>query len=187
MKKLDIQFRGGDEGRKKRAHSWLQVLSLACCGLFLASCGQNTPKEEQGAAKNEAVIRQYVDAMNRGDESFLDQYMGNSYIYHGPDGDLDKEGFKKFHHMVLGAFSNYTMRIEDEFGKEDEVVTRWEFSGTHTGDFQGVEPTGNRIKFNGMIISKFENDRVVEEWEVVDRLGMMKQLGMLPPPEGTSE
>lgn len=113
------------------------------------------------------MIRAYVDALNRGDESYLEEYFGPGYVYHGPDGDLDAEGFKALHHSLLNAFSGGTMTADDILVAGDEVATRWRFHGIHSGEFQGVAPTG-----------------LVEEWEQIDRLGLMQQLGALPPPGG---
>ncbi len=90
------------------------------------------------------MIRAYVDALNRGDESYLEEYFGPGYVYHGPDGDLDAEGFKALHHSLLNAFPGGTMTADDILVAGDEVATRWRFHGIHSGEFQGVAPTGLR-------------------------------------------
>jgi predicted ester cyclase len=133
------------------------------------------------------VIRTYVDALNRGDESYLDEYFGPGYVYHGPDGDLDAEGFKALHHSMLSAFPGGTMTAEDVLVSGDKATTRWAFHGVQSGDFQGMAPTGREVTLTGIIISRFQDGRVVEEWEQIDRLGMMQQLGLLPPPEAGAE
>ncbi len=46
----------------------------------------------------------------------------------------------------------------------------------------GVPATGKNIAFTGMIIDRFAEGKIVEHWEQFDMLGMMQQLGVLPPP-----
>ena len=41
--------------------------------------------------------------------------------------------------------------------------------------------TGKRVTITGITISRIEGGKVVEEWEEVDRLGLMQQLGVVPP------
>jgi predicted ester cyclase len=132
--------------------------------------------------KNKSLVRAYVDAMNKGDTSFLDQYCAPNYVYHGPNGDLDLKGFKEFHNSVLSAFPSSSISAEDMIAVGDKVVTRWKFRGNHQGEFQGIAPTGKDVTTTGIIISRFENGRVVEEWEEANLIGMMQQLGAIAPP-----
>ena len=139
------------------------------------------------AADHAAMLNGYVAALNRGDESYLDEYFGPGYVYHGPDGDLDVDGFRALHHSLLNAFPGGTMTAEDILVAGDKVTTRWRFHGTHSGNFQGMAPTGREVTLTGIIISRFQDGKVVEEWEQIDRLSMMQQLGALPPPGAGAE
>ena len=47
----------------------------------------------------------------------------------------------------------------------------------------GIAPTGNQVRVDGMTISRIEDGKIVEEWEIYDALGMMQQLGAIPSPE----
>jgi predicted ester cyclase len=62
-------------------------------------------------------------------------------------------------------------------------VTRWIGSGTHLGELMGIAPTGNQVRVAGMTISRIEEGKIAEEWEIYDALGMMQQLGAIPSPE----
>jgi len=56
--------------------------------------------------------------------------------------------------------------------------------GTHQGEFQGIPATGNKVEISGIIISRIENGKIVEEREDWDLLGFMQQLGLeLKPKE----
>lgn len=138
--------------------------------------------EDSGAAQNMATVRAYVDAANRGDESYLDEYLAPDYVYHGAAGELDAAGFRAFHETVLAAFPGLTFRIEDMIAAGDRVVTRWTMDGVQEGEFQGIAPTGNHVTVQGIIISRFENGRVAEEWEEADLMSLLRQLGVSAPP-----
>lgn len=45
----------------------------------------------------------------------------------------------------------------------------------------GIAPTGKRVTVTS-IITRFAGGKAVEEWEMFDQLGMMQQLGVVPPP-----
>lgn len=138
--------------------------------------------EAPAIAQNMATVQAYVEAANRGDASYLDEYLAPDYVYHGPGGKLDADGFRAFHNMVLAAFPGLVFRIEDMIAAEDKVVTRWTLHGVHRGEFQGIAPTGKEIDITGIIISRFEAGKVVEEWEEANLLGMMRQLGVVATP-----
>ena len=46
----------------------------------------------------------------------------------------------------------------------------------------GMPPTNKSVKANGVDIVVFKNGKAVEHWEVMDQLGFMKQMGLMPPP-----
>ena len=54
-------------------------------------------------------------------------------------------------------------------------------TATHLGDFQGIPATGKRITVGGIWIDRIAGGRIVERWGVVDLLGVLQQLGALPP------
>ena len=132
--------------------------------------------------ENRGLISRYFEEMNKGNKAYLDEYFGPNYVYHGPNGDLDAEGFKTMHSMFLTAFTDIHAVSEDIISSGDKVVTRWKIQGTHKGEFQGIAPTGIRIIVTGIIISRIEEGKAVEEWEEINQLGMLQQLGVFPPP-----
>ena len=76
--------------------------------------------------------------------------------------------------------------IEDQIAEDDKVVTRWTMRDTHEGEFRGIAPTGKQISITGIGIFRFSDGKVVESWDNFDQLGMMQQLGDVPPPGGAA-
>jgi len=54
------------------------------------------------------------------------------------------------------------------------------YRGTHRGELFGVPPSGKTIAVESMTIDQFRGERVVEEWEIPDNMGLMQQIGAVP-------
>ncbi len=63
------------------------------------------------------------------------------------------------------------------------VITHKVFHGTHTGEFMGIPPTGREVEILVIDLVRVEDGRIVEHWNVVDRLGLLQQPGAIPAPE----
>ncbi len=64
------------------------------------------------------------------------------------------------------------------------MVSRGSWTGTQTGPFGGLPPTGKKVKVSGIDIIRIENGKIVEHWEATDNLGLLEQLGVIPPMGG---
>ena len=65
------------------------------------------------------------------------------------------------------------------------VATRFTSTGTHTGSFQGIAPTGRKLSWTGTVIDRVQDDRIVESWGNWDMMGMQQQIGVIPTRPGT--
>jgi steroid delta-isomerase-like uncharacterized protein len=79
------------------------------------------------------------------------------------------------------AFPDSRFTVEDIIATGDKVVGRITWSGTHQGDFLGIPPTGKAFKVSHIQIYRFAGGKIVEHWAVRDDLGMLRQLGLIPP------
>jgi len=60
---------------------------------------------------------------------------------------------------------------------------RWSHTGTHTGEFLGIPPTGKTFVLQGIDMYRVQHGKIAEHWNVVDMLGFCQQLGVRPGPE----
>jgi predicted ester cyclase len=60
------------------------------------------------------------------------------------------------------------------------VATRYVMSATHQGEFANIPPTGKRFTVTGIEMHRFADGKLVELWNVVDVLGILRQLGVVP-------
>jgi predicted ester cyclase len=76
------------------------------------------------------------------------------------------------------AFPDARWHVDLVFGEDDFVAARWTATGTHTGDWGDVAPTGRSAMFSGLNIFRFSPDgKVAELWNHRDDLGLMEQVG----------
>lgn len=66
----------------------------------------------------------------------------------------------------------------------DRVAVRVTGYGTHTGpgEFMNLAPTGKHLRVMGIGIYRSQDGKIVEHWNVVDMLGALQQLGVIPMP-----
>jgi predicted ester cyclase len=84
--------------------------------------------------------------------------------------------------MMRTAFPDMHITIEDIITEGDKLVQRWVAQGTHKGELMGIVPTGKQVTITGINISRIVGGKLVEDWTEADMLGMMQQLGVIPPP-----
>lgn len=87
-------------------------------------------------------------------------------VLHGPGERFEGiEGIKRAAAITRAAFTDIEMSVVSmEPNGEDRVVTQISGHSVHTGEFQGVKPTGQPITVSAMVVSRIANGRIVEEW-----------------------
>lgn len=133
---------------------------------------------------NKDLIRRWWDGLNSGDASSLvDELYATDYLLHDPslpEPVRGLEGVHEFVASVVAAFPDARYTVEELIAEDDRVVQRVSVRGTHQGEFQGVPATGNEVSVWVIVISRIAGGKIAEEWQLVDSLGLMQQLGALP-------
>ncbi|MCP1386203.1 hypothetical protein GVN20_21385 [Runella sp. CRIBMP] len=92
--------------------------------------------------------------------------------------------FKHIVGMFRHAMPDVKLTILDEIYTADKVVHRWSLLGTDTGGVMGMPPSGKTITLTGTTIVRMADGKIAERWANVDELGLLQQLGVVPPPPG---
>jgi steroid delta-isomerase-like uncharacterized protein len=95
---------------------------------------------------------------------------------------LDVTGAEALKHVwavLLEAFPDLHLTVEDIIAEGDKVVVRNTVTGTHRGEYMGLPPTGKSVTYNEIFIFRIVDGRIAETWGVVDVLSQMKQLGVI--------
>lgn len=137
--------------------------------------------------QNKLTMRRLVsEGYNKNNLQLLDEIVAKDAINHDPSQpNLGRgpEGARVSMRGYLTAFPDAKVTIEREIAEGDYVVQHLSTSGTHSGPLGPMPATGKQTSVTGVIISKFENGKVVETWSLWDLLSLMKQIGAVPTPE----
>jgi steroid delta-isomerase-like uncharacterized protein len=97
-----------------------------------------------------------------------------------------QEAHRQFMDVYLRAFPDLRFDIEQMLASGDHVITRWHSMGTHQGEFMGIPPTGRRGEgIHGCSIIQVRYGKIAHEWLFWDTATLLRQLGVLPAPQGT--
>lgn len=91
------------------------------------------------------------------------------------------EGLKDVLRGMRNAFPDLHFAVKEQIAEGDKVLTRFEWTGTHKGDFLGIPATGRPVKVWGMVIDRLQDSRIKDTRIIMDLLGLMIQLGVVPP------
>jgi steroid delta-isomerase-like uncharacterized protein len=136
--------------------------------------------------QNKTLMRRAVKEVWNGENiAAVDELVTSDVVLHlAKPGDEIRgaESVTQFYTTLQAAFPDIHFTIDDQIADGDKVVTRWTCRGTHKGEFQGMSPTGKQINVTGIDIDRIANGKVVECWPIMDELGMLQQLGVVPAP-----
>jgi len=107
---------------------------------------------------------------------FFDHGLVPHPIRYGPEGAKDAVT------MFRTAVPDLEFLVDDMVAEGELVMTRWTGKGTQTGALGEIKPTGRHATVVGYTLNRVVDGRVVEAWDSFDQLGMLFQLGVLPPP-----
>jgi len=130
------------------------------------------------------VERIPLEVFNKDNFGLIDELVSTEFVDHfvQPGIPANRIGFKQSAIALKKAFPDLRYMIEDSIEAGDRVVHNVTATGTMTGEFLGIAPTGKRAIWTEIHIARVANGRLVEHWAVVDQLGMLVQLGIVPAP-----
>jgi len=128
-------------------------------------------------------IRRLYDLINTGDIDGFSRQLADTFVEHdgAPGLPPTKAGVVQYFRMLVAAFPDMRMNVEDVIAGGDKAVARVQVTGTHKDEFMGMPATGKSVSVNLIDITRFGDDGLAREhWGVADLLSMMQQLGVIP-------
>jgi steroid delta-isomerase-like uncharacterized protein len=127
------------------------------------------------------LFRKSIEQWNRGNVDFADELYAQNCSFHDPAFPAqDVSEVKKQGRQMHSAVPDLHMNVHEVLADGDMTAARWTMSGTHRGDLPGLPATGNSFTLTGVIVDKWEGDRIVEEWNNYDVASLLQQLGFMP-------
>jgi predicted ester cyclase len=96
-----------------------------------------------------------------------------------PGGVQGLAGTKAGVEAWLSLFSDIRVTVDGFVFDREQMATRVTITGTHTGPFMGVPPTGRRVRFCDNPHYQLRDGKIAAYWAVPDMLSLLQQLGVL--------
>ncbi|TPN37147.1 ester cyclase [Mesorhizobium sp. B2-3-3] len=128
------------------------------------------------------IASQWYQAFARHDAKLLESILASSWVDipsppgtpHGP------EAAKAAMAMLVGAFPDFDIKIDDVIQEGNKVVVRSTITGTQRQIFAGLPATGQSMNIQAVDIHEIENGKIVRTWHTEDWMTGLRQLGHLP-------
>ncbi|MEV4624156.1 ester cyclase [Asanoa sp. NPDC049573] len=131
----------------------------------------------------ETLARKVLDAMNAGDVEAVGPLVAEDFVDHGapPWAPQGRAGYIQILGYVTRAL-RITYEVDDVVAAGDKVAIRATAHGVNAVDMLGFAPTGKPYAMRTMHLYRESGGVLVEHWGVRDEIGMLWQVGALPPP-----
>jgi steroid delta-isomerase-like uncharacterized protein len=132
-------------------------------------------------ADNCSLVEEAYEALNAHDINRYEKTVDDSQVIEtvaSPTPIHGREAIKHFIASYFKAFPDFHQDIEQMIASGDSVVSRWHFTGTQRGEYNGVSPTNRQISLRGCTISEIWNGRIVKSSIFFDQLAILQQLGV---------
>lgn len=183
---IEYRLEGGE--MNKSLIQFIKIIPLTLVFCFTLGCLQSL---NWGLLKKQKLIEDRVLGIwNEGNLALISDVYAPNAVVRTSDFPQDIEGYEGIKNWVTRTrttFPDFHMTIKEIVVKGNKVVTRWTSTGTNSGPlimpFGNLPPTGKKVHFSGIAISRVENRKAVEELVVFNVLEMLQQLGftLVPP------
>ena len=133
-------------------------------------------------ANDAKLIHELMSAISTGDLDAVSGLLGPDLVSHGALGDVHgPAGFVEVMIAnVRNAYPDVEVTAVGLIQEGDLISWRIEGSGTQTGPFLGLPPTGKRIRIKGIHQGRIRDGKLVEHWQGPDILAMLVDMGRVP-------
>lgn len=127
----------------------------------------------------EAVNRLINEVINQGQFNVIQEVVDEQYSYQA--GEISLAGKEPLEHLLRAyrtAFPDLQITVLEQLASGDQVATRGRLRGTQLGNFNELPASGKAVDVDVVIFSQINNGKIVKEFEIIDELSMLRQLGV---------
>ena len=131
---------------------------------------------------NKQLCRDYFKAFLAGDAAWWDKHIASTFVRHDPGLPFEVKGpsgVKQLHDVLMPAFPDMKLPLEDFVAEGEKVLVRLRVQATHTGPFGDMKATGKKVDIAVLDLFQIRDGKLIEHWALLDNLGMLKQLGAI--------
>ena len=90
------------------------------------------------------------------------------------------KGYLSIVHWMRSGFNDVQWHITDIVADIDKAAVKWELTGTHTGEFMGIAPTGKKISVCVMNFYYFNKEgKVTNDIAAEGMIGILRGIGAM--------
>ncbi|HZU67719.1 MAG TPA: ester cyclase [Ktedonobacteraceae bacterium] len=133
---------------------------------------------------NKAVVQQFLEAWSKNDLATLASIVTGDWTNFDdnlPPLPRGPQGAQALSNLFHAGIPDMQVTFESVIAEGDLVAIRWLNQGTHTGELLGIPPTGKSASVRATGIFRVVDGKVAENHVNFDALGMLQQLGIVPP------
>lgn len=160
---------------------WRPLVALTIM-LGLVACGDS---DASSVEDNRRVVTRFVEEFkNNANHDIVDELFSTDFVHHLADPGLPpgRAVMKLLGQSIVAGFPDVHVTVEDLLADGDKIIERTTARATHTGEFNGISATGNKVAWTEIHIYRLKNEKIVELWSEIDLLGLLGQLGAVPGP-----
>lgn len=134
---------------------------------------------------NKTVISLFVEeVINQGRLERANDLVAQDFVELDPlpGQKQGREGLKEIIEAIRTAFPDIHWVLDEMIVENNKVASRFTWRGTHRGSFLGIPPTNRNIVVKGVVIDRLEAGKMADSRILMDTMGMMQQLGVIPTP-----
>jgi len=134
-------------------------------------------------------LNSWLELWNTQDLAIADEVFAPDFIPHMPHYPhvTDVESYKAEVATGSTLIPDFHATLDDIVAEGDKVVARFTATGTAQGEIMGIPVDGVPYTNTWIVMFRFVNGKIVEEWVQYDLLGVLEQFGAMPPSRPTPE
>lgn len=133
--------------------------------------------------QNKQLVRRMEhEIFNRRNLDAIDDFIAQDYTLRTapPGAPSGRRAVRDAMAAYLAALPNLHVEVDLLLAEDDKVAALLTYAGTHDGELFGLPPTGRQVSVHQLAVYRIHGERIVDEWEVSDQLGLLQQLGAIP-------
>ena len=160
-----------------RSQSFRLIIVILFSFWYLPSFGQNTSVPD---ATKKAITRYFYEVLNTQSLNRVGEFFSRDYIWHQMNGTDVRSNQDSAHSsamkFVFSAIPDIHYTIDNIIAEGDMVAVNTTITGTAKSEMFGFPAAQKKVRFKQMFFFRLVNNKITEEWEVVDLDGLKAQL-----------
>ncbi|RDW16047.1 polyketide cyclase [Oceanobacillus arenosus] len=140
-------------------------------------------KSPSSIQDNEQIVKKFFEVVRSGNKpEQAEKFMAKEVKAHQMNSErmvtIIRSPMNYAEHIkeMLDVWGNFKIEIQELLSQNQKVYVRWKQIGKHIAGYEGYPPTNKEVIEIGSAVYQLENQKIVEYWIQVDRLGVIEQI-----------